>query len=73
MEFQMQIYVSNIIKFEFFCQCAAAKLNCSALKKDLFQEYTLFAVDSPHLHFDLCVIHQQWLKEYHYNANKLSS
>lgn len=73
MEFQMQIYVSNIIKFEFFCQCAAAKLNCSALKKDLFQEYKLFAVDSPHLHFDLCVIHQQWLKEYHYNANKLSS
>ena len=55
----MQIYVSNIIKFEFFCQCAAAKLNCSALKKDLFQEYKLFAVDSPHLHFDLCVIRQQ--------------
>ena len=49
MEFQMQIYVSNIIKFEFFCQCAAVKLNCSALKKDLFQEYKLFTVDSPHL------------------------
>ena len=59
MEFQMQIYVSNIIKFEFFCQCAAVKLNCSALKKDLFQEYKLFTVDSPHLHFDLCVIRQQ--------------
>ena len=73
MGLQMQIYVSNIIKFEFFCQCAAAKLNCSALKKDLFQEYKLFAVDSPHLHFDLCVIRQQELKEYHYNANKLSS
>ena len=41
MGFQMQIYVSNIIKFEFFCQCAAAKLNYGTLKKDLFQEYKL--------------------------------